>query len=155
MHVHAFTHAVSVAIHANSCRRRRKNRRWPKPANGSSRIASSGTTSICRRNSPRSMIRRNRGIAAGDGPWLSGRLAASESLGRVRFLGGQASGFGRNQAPKGDQLNQVPSWELRNRRKSLAPPQLAKILWDFAYLCWANPIGRKRPFATRLLACQM
>ena len=35
-HVHAFTRAVS-AIHANSCRRRRKNRRWPKPANGSSR----------------------------------------------------------------------------------------------------------------------
>ena len=25
------------AIHVNSCRRRRKNRRWPKPANGSSR----------------------------------------------------------------------------------------------------------------------
>src|ERR1700736_4955498 len=29
------------AIHVNSCRRRRKTRRWPKPANGSSRIASS------------------------------------------------------------------------------------------------------------------
>ena len=25
------------AIHVNSCRRRRKTRRWPKPANGSSR----------------------------------------------------------------------------------------------------------------------
>src|ERR1700719_889611 len=41
-------------IHANSCRRRRKTRRWPKPANGSSRIASSaGITCICRRNSPK------------------------------------------------------------------------------------------------------
>src|SRR5258707_15529543 len=50
----------------------------------------------------------------------------------------QASGFGRNQAPKTDRLNQVPSWEFRNRLKSFTPRQLARILWDFAYLCWAN-----------------
>jgi len=50
----------------------------------------------------------------------------------------QASGFGRNQAPKTDRLKQVPSWEFRNRRKSFTPRLLAKILWDFAYLCWAN-----------------
>ena len=49
------------------------------------------------------------------------------------------SGFGRNQAPKTDRLKQVPSWEFRNRRKSFTPRLLAKILWDFAYLCWANP----------------
>jgi hypothetical protein len=30
-----------------------------------------------------SMIRPNGGIAAGDGPWVGGRLGASESLGRV------------------------------------------------------------------------
>src|SRR6266446_7059952 len=35
--------------------------------------------------------------------------------------------------------DQVPSWEFRNRRKSFTPRQLARILWDFAYLCWANP----------------
>src|SRR5258707_7988074 len=52
----------------------------------------------------------------------------------------QVSGFGRNQAPKTDRLNQVPSWEFRNRRKSFTPRQLARILWDFTYLCWANPI---------------
>jgi hypothetical protein len=40
--------------------------------------------------------------------------------------------------PKADRLNQVPSWEFRNRRKSFTPRQLARILWDFAYLCWAN-----------------
>src|SRR6516162_6671844 len=34
--------------------------------------------------------------------------------------------------------NQVPSWEFRNRRKSFTPRQLARILLDFAYLCWAN-----------------
>jgi hypothetical protein len=56
------------------------------------------------------------------------------------FLGGQASGFGRNQAPKIDRLNQVPSWEFRNSRKSFTPRQLARILWDFTYLCWANPL---------------
>src|SRR5258708_35234035 len=50
----------------------------------------------------------------------------------------QVSGFGRNQAPKTDRLNQVPSWEFRNRLKSFTPRQLARILWDFAYLCWAN-----------------
>src|SRR5260221_12416805 len=50
----------------------------------------------------------------------------------------QASGFGRNQAPKTDRLNQVPSWEFRNRLKSFTPRQLARILWDFAYLCWGN-----------------
>src|SRR5208282_1474235 len=55
-------------------------------------------------------------------------------------LRGQASGFGRNQAPKTDRLNQVPPWEFRNRRKSFTPRQLARILWDFAYLCWANPV---------------
>src|SRR6202023_3514259 len=53
-------------------------------------------------------------------------------------LRGQASGFGRNQATKTDRLNQVPPWEFRNRRKSFTPRQLARILWDFAYLCWAN-----------------
>jgi hypothetical protein len=42
--------------------------------------------------------------------------------------------------PKTDRLNQAPSWEFRNRRKSFTPRQLARILWDFAYLCWANPI---------------
>src|ERR1700746_3187970 len=45
--------------------------------------------------------------------------------------------------PKTDRLNQVPSWEFRNRRKSFTPRQLARILWDFAYLCWANPINRR------------
>jgi hypothetical protein len=30
--------------------------------------------------------------------------------------------------------DQVPSWEFRNRGKSFTPPQLARILWDFAYL---------------------
>jgi hypothetical protein len=43
--------------------------------------------------------------------------------------------------PKTDRLNQVPSWEFRNRRKSFTPRQLARILWDFAYLCWANTIN--------------
>jgi hypothetical protein len=60
------------AIHVNSCRRRRKIRRWPKPANGSSRIASSaGITCICRRNSPRSMIRPNGRNCCR--PWPTGR----------------------------------------------------------------------------------
>src|ERR1700744_4809358 len=45
-----------------------------------------------------------------------------------------------NQAPKTDRLNQIPSWGFRNRLKSFTPRQLAKILWDFAYLCWANTI---------------
>src|ERR1700676_2017079 len=45
----------------------------------------------------------------------------------------------RNRAPKTDRVNQVPSWEFRNRRKPFTPRQLARILWDFAYLCWANP----------------
>ena len=40
--------------------------------------------------------------------------------------------------PKLTELKQVPSWEFRNRRKSFTPRQLARILWDFAYLCWAN-----------------
>src|SRR6202140_4942674 len=51
---------------------------------------------------------------------------------------GQASGFGRNQAPKTDRLNKSPIWEFRNRRKSFIQRHLAKILWDFTYLCWAN-----------------
>jgi hypothetical protein len=59
---------------------------------------------------------------------------ASESLGRVRFLGGQAPGLRWNQAPKTDQLNQVPLWEFRIGRKSFTPRQLAGILWDFTYL---------------------
>ena len=42
--------------------------------------------------------------------------------------------------PKLTELKQVPSWEFRNRRKSFTPRLLAKILWDFAYLCWANPV---------------
>src|ERR1700736_3600148 len=73
--------------------------------------------------------------------WPMGRRppGASESLWTVCSLGGQASGFGRNQAPKTDRLNQVPPWEFRKRRKSFTPRQLARILWDFAYLCWANP----------------
>ena len=62
------------------------------------------------------------------------------------ILGGQAPGFGRNQAPKTDRLKQVPSWEFRNRRKSFTPLQLARILWDFAYLCWANPHWRRQAF---------
>jgi hypothetical protein len=48
---------------------------------------------------------------------------------------------GRNQAPKTDRLKQVPSWEFRNRRKSFTPRLLAKMMWDFAYLCWANPLS--------------
>jgi hypothetical protein len=59
-------------------------------------------------------------------------------LGEYDFSEDKLSGFGRNQAPKTDRLNQVPSWEFRNRRKSFTPRQLARILWDFAYLCWAN-----------------
>jgi hypothetical protein len=72
--------------------------------------------------------------------WPMGRRppGASESLWRVCSLGGQASGFGRNQAPETDRLNQVPPWEFRKRRKSFTPRQLARILWDFTYLCWAN-----------------
>src|ERR1700738_2035789 len=72
--------------------------------------------------------------------WPMGRrpAGASESLWTVCSLGGQASGFGRNQAPKTDRLNQVPSWEFRNRLKSFTPRQLARILWDPAYLCLAN-----------------
>src|SRR3981081_3731860 len=70
--------------------------------------------------------------------WFGGRLGASEARGGVCFLGGQASGFRRNQAPKTVRLNQVPSWEFQNRRKSFTPRQLARILWDFTYLCWAN-----------------
>src|SRR5260370_39535046 len=46
--------------------------------------------------------------------------------------------------PKTDRLNQVPSWEFRNRRKSFTPRLLAKILWDFASLCWANPFFQKK-----------
>jgi hypothetical protein len=42
-------------------------------------------------------------------------------------------------SPQNYRLNQVPSWEFRNRRKSFTPRQLAGILWDFTYLCWANP----------------
>jgi hypothetical protein len=81
---------------------------------------------------------------------------APESLGSVRILGRQASGFGRNQAPKTDRLNPAPSWEFRNRRKSFTPRQLARILWDFTYLCWVNPhigprpsaiLGRRRPLS--------
>jgi hypothetical protein len=30
--------------------------------------------------------------------------------------------------------------------KSFTPRLLAKILWDFAYLCWANPVYTKRSF---------
>src|ERR1700738_1348437 len=86
--------------------------------------------------------------------WPMGRrpAGASESLWTVCSLGGQASGFGRNQAPKTDRLNQVPSWEFRNRRKSFTPRQLARILWDFAYLCWANTLdgNRHRPHCTSL-----
>src|SRR5271165_2448744 len=47
-------------------------------------------------------------------------------------------GIRSESSPKTDRLNQVPSWEFRNRRKSFTPRQLARILWDFAYLCWAN-----------------
>jgi hypothetical protein len=54
---------------------------------------------------------------------------AAESTSRFErakaLLGGQASGFGRNQSPKTDRLNQVPSWEFRNRRKSFTARQLA------------------------------
>jgi hypothetical protein len=64
-------------------------------------------------------------------------------LGEHDFSERQASGFGRNQAPKTDRLKQVPSWEFRNRRKSFTPRQLARILWDFTYLCWANPMIQK------------
>jgi hypothetical protein len=49
-HVHRFTRAVSVrsATRANFCKLRKKTRRWPRPANGSSRIASSaGITYTC------------------------------------------------------------------------------------------------------------
>src|SRR5208337_1931974 len=53
-------------------------------------------------------------------------------------------GIRSESAPKTDRLNQVPSWEFRNRRKSFTPRQLARILWDFAYLCWANPKPTRR-----------
>jgi hypothetical protein len=46
--------------------------------------------------------------------------------------------------PKTDRLNQVPLWEFRIGRKSFTPRQLAGILWDFTYLCWANPKRKKR-----------
>jgi Tn3 transposase DDE domain len=59
-------------------------------------------------------------------------------LGEYDFSEDKLQDSGRNQAPKTDRLNQVPSWEFRNRRKSFTPRQLARILWDFAYLCWAN-----------------
>src|SRR5208337_1744061 len=49
-------------------------------------------------------------------------------------------GIRSESSPKTDRLNQVPSWEFRNRRKSFTPRQLARILWDFAYLCWANTL---------------
>jgi hypothetical protein len=61
-------------------------------------------------------------------------------LGEYDFSEDKLQDSGRNQAPKTDRLNQVPSWEFRNRRKSFTPRQLARILWDFAYLCWANTI---------------
>src|SRR5258708_3073598 len=41
-------------------------------------------------------------------------------------------------APKTDRLTQTRIWELRNGGKSLTYRKLAKILWDIAYLCWAN-----------------
>jgi TnpA family transposase len=46
------------ATRASFCKRRKKTRRWPRRANGSSRIASSaGITCTCRRHSSRSRIR--------------------------------------------------------------------------------------------------
>ena len=74
----------------------------------------------------------------------SERTRAATHSGRARLFGGQASGFGRNQAPKTDRLNQVPFWEFRIGRKSFAPRQMAGILLDFTYLCWANPYAGRR-----------
>jgi TnpA family transposase len=46
-HVHRFTRAVSVETRVNSCKPSKKINRWPKRANGSSRMAlSAGTTCI-------------------------------------------------------------------------------------------------------------
>src|SRR6202011_3809609 len=138
-HVHAFTRAVSVGNPREFLQAEKEDQEMAEAANGSSRIASSaGITCICRRNSPRSMIRPDGRNCCRRWPMGRRPPGASESLGRVCSLGGQASGFGRNQAPKTDRLNQVPPWEFRKRRKSFTPRQLARILWDFAYLCWAN-----------------
>src|SRR5262245_48132265 len=54
-------------------------------------------------------------------------------------------------SPQTDRLNQVPSWEFRNRRKSFTARQLARILWNFTYLCWANPIFWKMTAPSKLL----
>jgi hypothetical protein len=59
-HVHRFTRAVSVGNPREFLQAEKEDQEMAKPANGSSRIASSaGITYTCRRNSPRSMIRSN------------------------------------------------------------------------------------------------
>jgi hypothetical protein len=50
------------------------------------------------------------------------------------------------QAPQNDRLNQGPTWELRNSKRSFIYRKFAKSLWDFTYLCWANP--KTRPVNT-------
>jgi hypothetical protein len=83
---------------------------------------------------------KREGIATGDDPWVGGRLGASESLGEYDFSEDRVQDW-LELSPQTDRLNQVPSWEFRNRRKSFTHRLLARILWDFTYLCWANPDG--------------
>src|SRR5260370_39315169 len=64
-HVHRFTRPSRSAIHGNFYRRRKRTRRWRKPASGSSKTASSaGTISNCRKSWKRSRMPR-------PGRWLS------------------------------------------------------------------------------------
>jgi len=117
-----------------------ETRRWPKSTNGSSRICI-----ICW-----NYLYLSQKLAEIDDPakWeellQAMALGSAAAWGHLNLLGeydfseDKLQDSGRNQAPKTDRLNQVPSWEFRNRRKSFTPRQLARILWDFAYLCWAN-----------------
>ena len=90
--------------------------------------------------------------------WMPRRVHGRGSSQRRGLVGGISGHAGGPDPPCPDPpitppkgcLNQVPSWEFRNRRKSFTPRLLAKILWDFAYLCWANPYSVVVGDTTRL-----
>ena len=55
-------------------------------------------------------------------------------------------------APKIGGLNKRQFWELQNCRKFFKSRRLRKLLWDFAYLCWANTL-REKPLHRKPASC--
>ena len=116
------------AVPRSFCRPIRKTRRWPKPANGSSKqhhLLELFVPDTKKLAEIKDTVKREAFLhAVAHGSAASGGHV--NLLGKYDFVGRAAAGFNRNPAAKIHRLNRPSNWELRNAKNCLSIRRLRK-----------------------------